>query len=78
MALLHGGRRGRQGRLVCGGYNEGEAKQSACFSVDPKTLAYRPLLDLPIASTGGSPPDPSSLSRWFGLYRIRLPHELSK
>ena len=49
---LNDGRCDRQGRLVCGGYNDmliPGIKQSSCFQVSPDGLKVRKLIDTPIA-----------------------------
>ena len=46
---LNDGRCDRQGRLVCGGYNDASgAKQSSLYQVTPADLSVRKLIDTPI------------------------------
>jgi L-arabinonolactonase len=65
---LNDGRCDRQGRLVCGGYNDmliPGLKQSSCFQVSPDGLKVRKLIDTPIACANSTCFSPDGETMYF-------------
>jgi L-arabinonolactonase len=65
---LNDGRCDRQGRLVCGGYNDmllPGLKQSSCYQVTPEGLRVRKLLDTSIACANSTCFSPDGTTMYF-------------